>query len=65
MLFEGRPGELVPAELPDPEPGPGQILIRVAACGVCRTDLHILDGELTQPTLPLVLGHEIVGRVEA
>ncbi|MGZ4411212.1 MAG: zinc-dependent alcohol dehydrogenase family protein [Gaiellaceae bacterium] len=65
MLFEGRPGELVPAELPDPEPGPGQILIRVAACGVCRTDLHILDGELTEPKLPLVPGHQIVGEVAA
>ncbi|MGZ4461396.1 MAG: zinc-dependent alcohol dehydrogenase family protein [Gaiellaceae bacterium] len=65
MLFEGRPGELVPAELPDPGPGPGQILIRVAACGVCRTDLHILDGELTEPKLPLVPGHQIVGEVAA
>ncbi|MGZ4397213.1 MAG: zinc-dependent alcohol dehydrogenase family protein [Gaiellaceae bacterium] len=65
MLFEGRPGELAPAELPDPEPGPGQILIRVAACGVCRTDLHILDGELTEPKLPLVPGHQIVGEVAA
>src|SRR5215472_13012695 len=43
----------------------GQVLIRVLACGVCRTDLHIVDGELNQPKLPLVLGHEIVGRVEA
>ncbi|MGZ4383942.1 MAG: zinc-dependent alcohol dehydrogenase family protein [Gaiellaceae bacterium] len=65
MLFEGRPGELAPAELPDPEPGPGQILIRVTACGVCRTDLHILDGELTEPKLPLVPGHQIVGEVAA
>jgi propanol-preferring alcohol dehydrogenase len=48
-----------------PEPGRGQILIKVAACGVCRTDLHIFDGELDKPKLPLVLGHEIVGRVEA
>ena len=51
------------AELPDPEPGPGQVLIKVRACGVCRTDLHILDGELDQPKLPLVLGHQIVGTV--
>jgi len=50
-------------ELPMPSPGPGQLLIKVAACGVCRTDLHIIDGELTRPKLPLVLGHEIVGHV--
>jgi propanol-preferring alcohol dehydrogenase len=48
-------------ELPDPEPGSGQVLLRVHACGVCRTDLHILDGELPNPKLPLVLGHQIVG----
>jgi propanol-preferring alcohol dehydrogenase len=50
--------------VPVPTPGPREVLLRVAACGVCRTDLHILDGELDQPKLPLVLGHEIVGRVE-
>jgi alcohol dehydrogenase, propanol-preferring len=49
--------------LPDPEPGTGQILIRVEACGVCRTDLHIVDGDLKHPNLPLIPGHEIVGRV--
>ena len=49
-------------ELPDPEPGPGQVLVDVHACGICRTDLHILDGELTEPKLPLVLGHQIVAR---
>jgi alcohol dehydrogenase, propanol-preferring len=48
-----------------PRPGPDQVLLGVAACGVCRTDLHIVDGELTEPKLPLVLGHEIVGYVEA
>lgn len=51
------------AELPDPEPARGKVLLRVLACGVCRTDLHIVDGELTQPKLPLVLGHQIVGEV--
>jgi alcohol dehydrogenase, propanol-preferring len=51
------------AELPDPTPEPGQILLRVRACGVCRTDLHIVDGELARPKLPLVLGHQIVGNV--
>jgi alcohol dehydrogenase, propanol-preferring len=61
-----RPGlPLKPAELKVPEPGPDQMLIKVAACGVCRTDLHILDGELAHPKLPLVLGHEIVGHVVA
>jgi alcohol dehydrogenase, propanol-preferring len=57
----GRP--LRPAELDAPEPGPGELLLEVAACGVCRTDLHILDGELAEPKLPLVQGHQIVGRV--
>ena len=61
-----HPGErLEAAELPDPEPGAGQALLRVRACGVCRTDLHVLDGELTRPKLPLVLGHEIVAEVVA
>jgi len=61
-----RPG--VPLELvhrPIPKPGPGQLLLRVSACGVCRTDLHVLDGELPDPRLPLVPGHEIVGYVAA
>ncbi|KAB2914420.1 MAG: zinc-dependent alcohol dehydrogenase family protein [Hyphomicrobiaceae bacterium] len=48
-----------------PKPGPGQVLVKISACGVCRTDLHIVDGELTAPKLPLVPGHEIVGRIEA
>jgi len=51
--------------LPLPQPGPQQVLLRVSACGVCRTDPHIVDGELTSPKLPLVPGHEIVGYVEA
>lgn len=50
-------------DLPRPKAGPGEVLVRVEACGVCRTDLHIVDGELTEPRLPLVPGHEIVGRV--
>jgi propanol-preferring alcohol dehydrogenase len=49
--------------LPDPTAGPGQILVRVLACGVCRTDVHIVDGDLHEPKLPLVLGHQIVGEV--
>ena len=56
---------LTPVERPDPAPGPGEVRIKVAACGVCRTDLHVVDGELPQPKLPLVPGHEIVGRVDA
>jgi propanol-preferring alcohol dehydrogenase len=51
-------------ELPEPEPGAGEILLRVRACGVCRTDLHIVDGELPHPKLPLVPGHQIVGVAE-
>jgi alcohol dehydrogenase, propanol-preferring len=59
-----RPGEaLIERDLPDPVPGEGQVLIEVSACAVCRTDLHIFDGELTEPKLPLVPGHMIVGRV--
>ncbi len=54
----GRP--LRAAEVPRPEPGPGQLLLRVHACAVCRTDLHVADGELPEPKLPLVLGHQIV-----
>lgn len=53
------------AELPMPQSGPDQVLLRVAACGVCRTDLHIVDGELPAPKLPLVLGHQIVGEIVA
>jgi propanol-preferring alcohol dehydrogenase len=61
-----RPGmPLVVREWPTPQPGPGEILLEIAACGVCRTDLHVVDGELTKPKLPLVPGHEIVGRVAA
>jgi propanol-preferring alcohol dehydrogenase len=59
-----RAGEALRHEdVPDPEPAPGQILIRVEACGVCRTDLHIVDGDLKHPKLPLIPGHEVVGRV--
>ena len=50
--------------LPDPVPGPGQLLLRVQACGVCRTDLHLRDGEIDAPKLPVVLGHQIVGLTE-
>jgi alcohol dehydrogenase, propanol-preferring len=65
MVLDRAGVALRAVELPVTTPGPDQILIKVAACGVCRTDLHVFDGELTRPKLPLVLGHEIVGRVEA
>lgn len=61
-----RPGEPLRLEdIPVPEPAPGELLIRVGACGVCRTDLHVVDGDLTEPALPLVPGHQVVGSVEA
>ncbi len=61
-----RPGTaLVLRERPIPQPEPGEILIEIEACGVCRTDLHVVDGELPHPKLPIVPGHEIVGRVAA
>jgi propanol-preferring alcohol dehydrogenase len=63
MVMEAAGKPLIERDLPDPEPGDGQVLLEVSACGVCRTDLHIFDGELTEPKLPLVLGHQIVGRV--
>ena len=62
MVLEAAGAPLVERELPDPEPGPGQVLIRVQACGVCRTDLHIVDGELPVKQAPRILGHQIVGR---
>ena len=52
------------AELADPQPGPGEIRVKVAACGVCRTDLHVVDGELPDPKVPIIPGHEIVGRID-
>ena len=63
MVLERQREPLELRELPDPEPEPGQVLLEVAACGVCRTDLHIFDGELAEPKLPLVMGHQIVARV--
>ena len=61
-----RPGEALRLEiLPVPSPGPGQIQLKVEACGVCRTDLHLIDGELPDPVLPIIPGHEIVGRISA
>jgi propanol-preferring alcohol dehydrogenase len=63
MLLVAPGAPLREAEVAEPEPGPGQLLVRVRACAVCRTDLHVVDGELPEPRLPLVLGHQIVGEV--
>jgi len=65
MVLEAPHRALVLRERPMPVPGVGEILLKVSACGVCRTDLHVVDGELEHPMLPLVPGHEIVGRVAA
>jgi propanol-preferring alcohol dehydrogenase len=64
MLLEKTGEPLVARDVPAPHPDANEVLVRVAACAVCRTDLHIIDGELPEPKLPLILGHEIVGRVE-
>ncbi len=65
MVLEQPRTPLVMRERPEPEPAAGEILVEIAACGVCRTDLHVVDGELPNPKLPIVPGHEIVGRVAA
>jgi len=63
MVLEHQGERLRRLDRPVPDPGPGEILVKVAACGVCRTDLHIIDGDLTGPKLPIVPGHEIIGRI--
>ena len=65
MVLEKQGQPLVLKNMPLPVPSPRQVLVKVKACGVCRTDLHVLDGELPKPKLPLVMGHEIVGTVAA
>jgi propanol-preferring alcohol dehydrogenase len=65
MVLNRQREPLAAAEIADPEPGRGQVAVRVLTCGVCRTDLHIVDGDLHEPKLPLVLGHQIVGEVVA
>ncbi|HZZ62043.1 MAG TPA: zinc-dependent alcohol dehydrogenase family protein [Roseiarcus sp.] len=65
MVLRRAHDRLAIEERPTPEPGPGQVRLRVEACGVCRTDLHVVDGELPDPKLPIVPGHEIVGRIDA
>ena len=63
MLLEQQRTPLRAAEIPVARPGPQELLLRVRACGVCRTDLHVVDGDLRDPKLPLIVGHEIVGTV--
>jgi alcohol dehydrogenase, propanol-preferring len=65
MVLKEPRTPLQDCSIADPRPGCGQVLVRVAACGVCRTDLHVIDGDLTEPKLPIIPGHEIVGRVES
>src|ERR1041384_5840494 len=64
MVLEKPRSPLVLRDVPKPRPAAGQLLLRVSGCAVCRTDLHIVDGDLTEPKLPLILGHQIVGRIE-
>jgi len=64
MRLNAQRTPLASVSLPDPTPGRGEVRVRVAACGVCRTDLHVVDGELPRPRLPLIPGHEIVGRID-
>jgi len=65
MVLDSPGGPLRAADLPTPQPGSGEVLLAVSACAVCRTDLHVIDGELPHPKLPLIPGHEVVGRVRA
>lgn len=65
MILKAIDRPLEWSELPDRQPGPGQIRLKVSACGVCRTDLHVVDGELAAPQVPIIPGHEIVGRIDA
>ncbi|MFO7921465.1 MAG: alcohol dehydrogenase catalytic domain-containing protein, partial [Nioella sp.] len=63
MVYDGTSSKLELQEVADPRPDRNQVLLRVEACGVCRTDLHVVDGQLTDPKQPLIPGHEIVGRI--
>jgi alcohol dehydrogenase, propanol-preferring len=64
MVLKNLKADLEWTDLPDPQPGLGEIRVKVAACGVCRTDLHVVDGELPDPKVPIIPGHEIVGRID-
>ena len=63
MILEQAKTPLIMSDIPEPVPGPSQVLVKVRVCGICRTDLHVVDGELTEPKLPIVPGHQIVGTV--
>lgn len=65
MTLPARGARLQYVERPDPVPGPGEVRVRISACGVCRTDLHVVDGELPNIIYPIVPGHEVVGRIDA
>lgn len=65
MVLKELGGPFIWSELPDRVPGPGEVRVRISACAVCRTDLHVVDGELPDPRLPIIPGHEIVGRIDA
>src|SRR5436853_213344 len=65
MALSARGAPLRFQERPDPIPGPGEVRIKVSACGVCRTDLHVVDGELPDISYPIIPGHEVVGRIDA
>ena len=64
MVLQAPGTALRRAQRPDPDPGPGEVRVKVSACGICRTDLHVVDGELPQIRYPIIPGHEVVGRVE-
>ena len=64
MILKNLRTPLEWVDLPDRKPGAGEIRVKVEACGVCRTDLHVVDGELPNPTIPIIPGHEIVGRID-
>src|SRR6185437_8799190 len=65
MALPARGAPLTFLERPDPLPGPGEVRVKVSACGVCRTDLHVMDGELADIRYPIIPGHEVVGRIDA
>jgi len=65
MVLSARGAPLTLQERPDPIPGPGEVRVKVSACGVCRTDLHVADGELPDIPYPVIPGHEVVGRIDA
>ncbi|MBD3258812.1 alcohol dehydrogenase catalytic domain-containing protein, partial [candidate division GN15 bacterium] len=65
MILEKPKQPMKLVDLPKPEPDAGQLRVKVSVCGICRTDLHVVDGDLTEPNLPIIPGHQIVGRIDA